>query len=292
MPGECHMHMFMDGRNYKKAVELHRHGVQDEDIHAKLRHYSRSGVKFLRDGGDALGVSARAAQLAEEYGITYRTPLFAIHKNGHYGGIVGYGFDTWNEYKELVKTVKRQGGDFIKIMISGIMNFSGDGSVSEEPLPKEDIREMIHIAHEEGFSVMVHANGARTMEAAALAGADSIEHGNFADESCLRVMAEQETIWVPTHVTITNLIGCGRFDDAVLMKLRREQGRMIRRGFELGVKIAAGSDAGAYCVMHGQGIKDEYTELSRVTKGLLTEQELYSRLEDAEGAVKQRFVRK
>lgn len=292
MPGECHMHMFMDGRNYKKAVELHRQGVQDEDICTKLAQYRQAGVSFLRDGGDALGVSARTVQFAEEYGITYRTPLFAIHRNGHYGGIVGYGFDSWKEYHELVKTVGRQGGDFIKIMISGIMDFSGDGSVSEDPLPEKDIREMIRIAHEEGFAVMVHANGARTAEAAAFAGADSIEHGNFLDEACLKAMAASGTIWVPTYVTITNLIGCGRFDDAVLMKLRQNQGQMIRRGFELGVQIAAGSDAGAYCVMHGQGIKDEYTELRRITEGILTEQELYARLEDAEEAVKQRFVRK
>lgn len=286
------MHIFMDGRNYKKAVELHSHGVQDEDIHEKLRIYRQSGVMFLRDGGDALGVSARAAQLAREYGITYRTPLFAIHRNGHYGSIVGHGFDSWKEYRELVKTVRKQGGDFIKIMISGIMDFTGDGSVSEEPLPEQDIREMIHIAHEEGFAVMIHGNGARTMEIASAAGADSIEHGNFADEACLKVMAEQGTIWVPTYVTITNLIGCGRFEDAVLRKLRHEQGKMIRRGFELGVTIAAGSDAGAYCVMHGQGIHDEYAEMRRITEGLLTERELYARLDDAEEEVKQRFAAK
>ena len=33
MYGECHMHMFMNGKNYKEAVELHKYGVQDEDIH-------------------------------------------------------------------------------------------------------------------------------------------------------------------------------------------------------------------------------------------------------------------
>lgn len=292
MPGECHMHIFMNGRNYRKAVELHSHGVQDKDIREKLSIYRQAGVLYLRDGGDALGVSARAAQLAPEYGITYRTPLFAIHRNGHYGSIVGHGFDNWKEYHDLVKSVKRQGGDFIKIMISGIMDFSGDGSVSEEPLSESDIREMIRIAHEEGFAVMIHANGARTMEAAALAGADSIEHGNFVDEACLKVMAEQGTIWVPTYVTITNLIGCGRFDDAVLEKLRRRQGQMIRRGFELGVKIAAGSDAGAYCVMHGQGIHDEYVQMRQITEGLFSEQELYARLADAEEVIKQRFVAK
>ena len=38
---------------------------------------------------------------------------------------------------------------------------------SQNGNPAEDIRELIHIAHEEGFAVMAHANGARTMEAAA-----------------------------------------------------------------------------------------------------------------------------
>ena len=32
-----------------------------------------------------------AARLAPEYGIDYRTPVFAIHKNGHYGDNRG----TW-----------------------------------------------------------------------------------------------------------------------------------------------------------------------------------------------------
>ena len=36
MFGECHMHMFMNGTNYKKAVELHRNGAVDEDIHQKF----------------------------------------------------------------------------------------------------------------------------------------------------------------------------------------------------------------------------------------------------------------
>lgn len=288
MPGECHMHMFMDGKNYKKAVELHRNGVQDWDIREKLETYRARGVTFLRDGGDALGVSARTKELAAEYGITYRTPLFAIHKNGHYGGIVGYGFDNWKEYHALVKKVRAQGGDFIKVMFSGIMDFAGDGGVNEEPLPSDEIREMIRIAHEEGFAVMAHVNGARTVQAAVEAGVDSVEHGNFVDEECLQAMAESQAVWVPTFVTITNLIGCGRFDDRVLEQLKERQGKMIRRGFELGVKIAAGSDAGAYQVPHGQGIWDEYRELSQLYPG--EEPDCMTAFEQAEEEIKRRFT--
>lgn len=258
MFGECHMHIFMNGTNYRKAVELHKNGVQDKDIRQKFAQYQKSGISFVRDGGDVLGVSDRARQFAPEYGITYRTPVFAIHKNGHYGGIVGRGFDNMKEYHELVKQLRREGGNFVKIMISGIMDFDREGEVNEVPLREEEIREMIHIAHEEGFSVMAHANGARTVQCAVEAGLDSVEHGNFVDEECLQAMKESHAVWVPTFVTIANLIGSRRFDDEGLKRLRAKQGANIRRGFELGVKIALGSDAGAFCVPHCQGLQDEY----------------------------------
>ena len=67
-----------------------------------------------------------------------------------------------------------------------------------------EIRELIHIAHEEGFPVMAHTNGSQAVRAAALAGVDSIEHGNFCDEDALRALAASDAIWVPTLVTIEN----------------------------------------------------------------------------------------
>ena len=89
MFGECHAHMIMDGVNYKKAVAQHKDKVVDAVIRQRFEEYAKRGIFFIRDGGDACAVTKRAAQLACEYGITYRTPVFAIHKRGHYGGIVG-----------------------------------------------------------------------------------------------------------------------------------------------------------------------------------------------------------
>ena len=54
-------------------------------------------------------VSKRAKELSGEYGIDYRTPVFAIHRNGHYGGIVGYGFDTLREYHQKLMDAKALG---------------------------------------------------------------------------------------------------------------------------------------------------------------------------------------
>ena len=88
----------------------------------------------------------------------------------------------------------------MKIMISGIMDFT-HGGLTEPSLADSEIRELIHIAHEEGFPVMAHTNGSQAVRAAALAGVDSIEHGNFCDEDALRALAASDAIWVPTLVT-------------------------------------------------------------------------------------------
>src|SRR5699024_2327285 len=143
-----------------------------------LKAYQRTQVSFVRDGGDYLHVSLRAREIAPEYGIDYRTPVFAIHKKGHYGGIVGRSCETMKEYAALVQEVKQENGDFIKIMTTGIMDFDTDGSVTGSSLSFQEVKEMVHIAHEEGLSVMSHTNGARAVKEAALAGADSIGRGN------------------------------------------------------------------------------------------------------------------
>ncbi|WP_373211952.1 amidohydrolase family protein [Ruminococcus sp. 5_1_39BFAA] len=258
MFGECHAHLIMDGLNYKKAVELHRDGVKDGIIRKHLKTYQGLGVTFVRDGGDALGVSKRAKKLAGEYGIDYRTPIFAIHKNGHYGAIVGRGFDSMKEYHGLVLEASAEGADFIKIMTTGLMDFDNHGNVTGTPLPKEEVQEMVHIAHEEGMAVMSHTNGVYGVAAAVEAGVDSVEHGNYMDETVISMLADSETVWVPTLVTVRNLLGCGRYEDTVIRSIMENGEKNLRLAFEKRVKVALGSDAGAYMVPHGDGIMNEY----------------------------------
>lgn len=257
MNGECHAHLFMDGIDYKAAVKRHKEAVDRERVRKELQAYRDHGVEYIRDGGDRFGVSVYARSVAADYGIEYRTPIFAICRKGHYGRIVGRAAEDLKEFAALVKEVKAQKGDFIKIMVSGIMEYSQFGLLSEDPLEEAWIREMIHIAHEEGMAVMVHANGRGAVLPAVLAGADSIEHGNYIDDEVLSAMKEQGCIWVPTIVTTGNLIGCGRYKDDVLRAIYEMECRNLVQGFEMGVTIAAGSDAGAYMVPHGEGIYQE-----------------------------------
>lgn len=288
MFGEGHAHLFMNGYDYRKAVETHKGHIREDILRGYLEEYRKRGIAFIRDGGDDLGVSSFVKTIAAEYGIDYRTPVFAIHKNGHYGSIVGKGFDTVKEYENLVREAKRQGADFIKLMVSGLVDFSKYGVITSTPLSRDEMKELFQFAHEEGMAVMVHANGAETVRNAAECGADSIEHGRYVDEEAIEAMAEAHTIWVPTVVTVRNLIGCGRFPDEVVRKIYEADCRNIRFGKEKGVTLALGSDAGAYMVPHGKGLEDEY----RTFQDIFGEsEELNAYLRSGEKELRERFLR-
>ena len=251
MKSDCHMHMILDGYEWKSAIHRHSEAPDIPWIREKLAIYRDLGYTYLRDGGDRWGAGAAARSVAPEYGIRYRTPLAPICKAGHYGAFIGEKYETYRDFQRLVEEHRRNGADFIKIMISGLMDFDRFGVLSEEPLKPEEIRELIHIAHEEGFSVMVHCNGARTAQAAAEAGVDSIDHGAYLDPDALQAMAENGCVWVPTLSTIGNLRGKGRFREEAVQAILTSALQNVAAFASLGGLLAPGTDAGAWAVPHG-----------------------------------------
>lgn len=262
MKVDCHMHMVLDGLDWKSSIARHRDAPHIPTIRNALAIYQKQGYTYLRSGGDRWGVGAAARDLAPEYGITYRTPLAPLCKAGHYGSFIGLTYTNFKEYTALVQQHRQMGADFIKIMISGLMDFDRAGVLTEEGLSPEEIRELIHIAHEEGFAVMAHCNGARTIQAAAIYGVDSIEHGAYADIDALSAMVEHKTIWVPTASTVANLRGAGRFDEQAVTAIWKCLAENIQTFANLGGILAPGSDAGAWAVPHGADT--EYTLLRQI----------------------------
>ena len=248
MKADCHMHMILDGNYWRDAIARHSQTPDIPYIHGILQTYKDQGFTYLRDCGDRWGAGAAARELAPEYGITYRTPLAPLCKAGHYGGFIGIQYNTITEYAQLVIRQKRAGADFIKIMISGLMDFDHFGVLTEPGQDPSQIKELIHIAHEEGMAVSAHCNGARTVEAAAAAGIDSVEHGAYQDEDSLAAMEEAGTVWVPTLSTIGNLLGKGRFPDDQVARILDSALENLSRYKGL---VAPGTDAGAWAVPHG-----------------------------------------
>ncbi len=262
---DCHMHMVLDGVEWRSAIGRHREAVADAWVRKVLRRYQELGFGYLRDGGDRWGVGARARELAGSYGIVYRTPLAPLCKAGHYGAFIGKKYASFREFRDLVVQQRAAGADFVKIMISGLMDFDRFGVLSEPPLEDWEIRELVHIAHEEGFSVMAHANGARTVEAAALAGVDSVEHGAYLDIQALLAMKENGTVWVPTLSTVGNLRGTGRFDEGAVGRILDSALENVAAFADMGGLLAPGTDAGAWAVPHGS--LTEYSLLAQALGG-------------------------
>ena len=268
---DCHMHMVLDGIDWRAAIGRHSQQVHEDFVRRVLAEYRDKGYCYLRDGGDRWGVGKFARSLAGEYGITYRTPLAPLCKRGHYGAFIGETYENLREYSDLVKKCRKNGADFIKIMISGLMDFNQFGVLTEPGLEKTEILELVNIAHGEGFSVMAHCNGARTAEAAAEAGVDSIEHGAYLDADALSAMKEKGVVWVPTLSTIGNLQGKGRFEETAVREILRSSMENLRQFATMGGLIACGSDAGAWAVPHGCHTEMQWllqvTEEDAVAKG-------------------------
>ena len=245
------MHMVLDGVDWKAAIGRHKDNVDEVWLRKALKAYRDNGFTYLRDGGDRWGVGAKAREIAPEYGIVYRCPLSNLCKAGHYGAFIGEKYADFGEYAALVRKHRENGADFIKIMISGLMDFDRFGVLTEDPLAAEEIRELIHIAHEEGFAVMAHANGARCVEAAAMAGVDSVEHGAYLDEDALCAMKESGTVWCPTLSTVGNLRGTGRFDEGAVRRILESAMENVRTFAAMGGFLVPGTDAGAWNVFQG-----------------------------------------
>ena len=264
MFADCHMHMILDGVYYRAAIDHQKEQPDEALIRTRLADYAARGITWLRDGGDGWGVGLRASQLAGEYGITYRTPVANLCRKGHYGCFLGWGYEDFSEYKALVDRVKAMGAHFIKIMVSGIMDFDRFGGITDTACSYELCRDLIAYAHDRGFAVMAHANGVEAVTNALRAGVDSIEHGAYLDRETLHLLAETGAVWVPTIAPIANLRGLGRFPDAVLEPLTQLHQSNVAYAAAIGAKLALGTDAGAYAVYHGSSVQQEYDLLHEV----------------------------
>ncbi len=258
---ECHGHIIADGVSYADAMARHQNGVDQQYVRSTLETLQKSGVGYYRDGGDKYGVSAYAKTLAAAYGIEYRTAVFIAHKSGYYGGMYGKSYDNLKEYRALIEEATAEGADFIKITVTGMLDFDA-GTITGQVLPFDEVKEAVNIAHGEGYAVMAHVNGADSIKRALEAGVDSIEHGFWPDESVIGHFLHADAVWVPTCVTVTNLIGAGRYPDDKLTAIKNAQHAVLQRASARGVPIACGSDCGAWRVPQGRGTRDELEMLT------------------------------
>jgi imidazolonepropionase-like amidohydrolase len=105
--------------------------------------------------------------------------------------------------RNAVRQRYKDGADNIKIMATGgVLSIEKSGSGPQ--LTDEEIAAIVSTAHDYGMKVAAHAHGAEGIRRAVRNGVDSIEHGTFMDDECIKLMKEKGTYYVPT-------ISAGRF---------------------------------------------------------------------------------
>jgi imidazolonepropionase-like amidohydrolase len=151
--------------------------------------------------------------------------------------------------RDVVRTIVRAGADVIKTATTGGASSRPGHGPLDAAFSLEEMQALVTESHALGRRVMCHALGGPGLRTALLAGVDSIEHGCYLDEDpeLLKRMAGQGTFFVPTLlVYVYHRESASPHVRARALDLEKHHVASIQRALELGVPIAAGTDAGGH----------------------------------------------
>ncbi|WP_165549813.1 amidohydrolase family protein [Kribbella speibonae] len=251
VPGfiDCHTHLCI-AQTRRDPFGLPR-SVRPLSAVPVLRTLLSLGVTTVRD---AWGADAGVRMAVEKGWIDGPQVLLSLRQVGTTGGIG----DLWaprtgpldffedpslpdpifngaDEARAVVRRMVRAGADWIKVTVTGSLAL-GKG-LEDLELTEDELTALVDEARRRGGRrIMVHAHGARAAELAARAGAGSIEHGTYLDESAVQAMAEHGTWYVPT-LSVTQSDPAATPDGAAEAHLES-----MRLAIAAGVRIAMGTD--------------------------------------------------
>ncbi len=168
--------------------------------------------------------------------------------------------DGPDECRRLARHLQKNGSDLIKIKITG--GFSSNSGLRQH-MRADEMAAIISAAHQRGIRVTAHAYETTAIAEAIAAGVDSIEHGYLLDENTLKLMKANDVFLIPTLTVAQPPTMVKRFlrgREPISVTLRNENAA-FETAYQLGVKIAFGTDCGIY--PHGENA-DELAEMVRL----------------------------
>jgi imidazolonepropionase-like amidohydrolase len=163
--------------------------------------------------------------------------------------------------RALVRRRKAEGADLIKIFASASIRDGGAQTMTDEQL-----RAICEEAKAQGLRTIVHAHSAPSIKASTLAGCTQIEHGVFADDETLKLMADHGTYFDPQICLVfrnyldnrAKYEGIGNYNEegfAAMEKAIPIATEMFRMAIKTkGLKIVFGTDAVAGA--HGRNVEE------------------------------------
>ena len=157
--------------------------------------------------------------------------------------------------RALVQKTKAEGADLIKLFAT-----SGLGAGGAQTMTDEQIQATCNEATAQGLRSVVHAIGDSGIRASVLAGCTSIEHGIFATDESLRLMAEKGAYFDPNFLVLHNYLEhLANYDfnattETALRNALPKTADVLKRARKYGVKVVLGTDAVAGA--HGRNAEE------------------------------------
>ena len=178
------------------------------------------------------------------------------------------GLATPDQLRQAVRDAKEAGADVIKLFASASIREGGTQTMSDEQL-----QAACGEARTLGLRTLVHAHSPESIRAAVVAGCTQIEHGTFATDEVLKLMAERGTFFDPNVGLVlqnylenkAKFLGIGNYNDAGFAAMERAIPvviEMFKRALKTpNLKIVYGTDAVAGA--HGRNIEEAVVRVRR-----------------------------
>jgi imidazolonepropionase-like amidohydrolase len=232
-------------------------------VHA--RNTLLAGFTTVRDlGTEGAGYSDVALKRAIHEGIIPGPRMVvagrAIVSTGSYGP---KGFDTDFQLmlgaepadgNELIRVVRDQigkGADFIKVYADYRWGVKEDDQPS---FTLDELKLVNEVTRSSGRYMVCHAKSKEGMKRAILAGAETIEHGDYLDSEIAQLMKEHHVTYYPTLAAVDAIQQYrgwkkGKDEDTPLIKIKKKS---FQVALTAGVTIGMGGDVGVY--PHGENV--------------------------------------
>jgi imidazolonepropionase-like amidohydrolase len=232
-------------------------------VHAK--NTLMAGFTTARDlGTEGAGYSDVALKRAINEGLIPGPRLLvagrAIVSTGSYGP-KGYDHDMEimlgaeaADGNDLIRVVRDQigkGADFIKIYADYRWGLNGEDKPS---FTLDELKLINEVTRSSGRAMVCHAKSKEAITRAVLAGAETIEHGDFIDLETGKLMKQYNVTYIPTIAAVDMISqyrgwvkGKGQEPERVTIKKKS-----FKEALESGVAIGMGGDVGVF--PHGENV--------------------------------------
>jgi imidazolonepropionase-like amidohydrolase len=272
LPGfiDTHVHI---GWHFGKDGRFDNTGETPEDrLRAAIENARitvMNGFTTVQSVGEARDLEVRSA--LEKGGLPGPQILTSVRQINERPGGRGNsnGLATPEQLRQAVRDAKTGGADLIKLFASASIRDGGKQTMTDEQL-----QAACGEANAQGLRTLVHAHSPESIKAAVLAGCTQIEHGNFATDEVLKLMADKGTYFDPNVGLVlqnylenkAKFLGIGNYTEEGFAAM--EKGipvviDMFKRALRTPkLKIVYGTDAVAGA--HGRNIEEA---IVRVTQG-------------------------